>query len=263
MSIQTFMISTPVACAQQTTGVAVCQDAAVSRASRLIRILLFAALFVAVSALLAACDGDDPGADEAQIRRGLKAIEGIPQSGFTLGRPHAPWTLSVISAATSYELDQMITQLPAVTEEFVRPGRVKLQMRTPSADSYRGNGDARVAAAALFAAGLQGRYWDALVRFVPAYRSELETHDLALLLQRAGVADVGRAMAERSSHRVRAALARADVVAADADSPGRIVYLLTTTRGFIANVTDYANTGRLAAEIATVLASRTPSEVSP
>ena len=106
------------------------------------------ALLVAVTALLAGCHDESPGADATQVRRAVAAIEGIPQSGYTLGRPDAPSTLSVISAATSFELDQMITQLPALTERLVRAGRVKVQMRTPVAGAYgRGSGDPLVSAA--------------------------------------------------------------------------------------------------------------------
>ena len=72
---------------------------------------------------------------------------------------------------TSYELDQLITLLPSVTDGFVRNGRLKLQMRTPTRGPYGANGEERAASGALLAAGLQGRYWDALIRFVANYRA--------------------------------------------------------------------------------------------
>lgn len=175
---------------------------------------------------LAACGTADPATDGAQVQRGLAAIEGIDQDGFTLGDPQAPSTLSIISSPTSFELDALITQLPALTQRFVRPGLLKLQMRTPTKGQYGSNGEEREVAGALLAAGLQGRYWDALVRFVPRYRGRVRTGDLASLLRLAAVPDVGQAMIARSTPRVRAALDRADEVAAAAEGGGHLVYLL-------------------------------------
>lgn len=184
------------------------------------------------------------------MARLLAAIEGIPQGGFTLGRSDAPWTLSIISAATGYELDPMISQLPALTERFVRPGRMNLQMRTPSSGSYSGDGEERAAAGALLAAGLQGRYWDALVRLVATYREGLQANDLATLLRRSGVNDVDRAMVQRLSPRVRAALVRADAAAAAVGGQGRVVYLLTPDDGATRDITSSVDMGRLAEAIA-------------
>ena len=118
---------------------------------------------------LAGCSAGDPVSNARQTARGLDAIAGLPQDGFTLGASNAPWTLSVMSTPTSYELDQLITLLPSVTDGFVRDGRLKLQMRTPTRGPYGANGEERAASGALLAAGLQGRYWDALIRFVANY----------------------------------------------------------------------------------------------
>ncbi len=194
-------------------------------------LVLRIAVGVAVVAALAACGTTNPAADDAQVQRGLEAIEGIDQDGFTLGDPHAPWTLSVISSPTSFELDALITQLPALTQRFVRPGRLKIQMRTPTRGPYGANGEEREVAGALLAAGLQDRYWDALVRFVPRYRGGVQAADLASLLRLAAVSDVSLAMTERSSPRIRAALDRADEVAAAAEGGGRLVYVLARGDG--------------------------------
>ena len=211
---------------------------------------------IAVVALTAVifvgCGATYPGSDRAQVRRGVQAIEGLPQDGFTLGRSQARWTLTVISSATRYELDQLITMLPALVKRFVRPGRMNIQLRTPSTGVYGANGDERTAAGALLAAGLQRRYWDALVRFVPTYRGRLSDGDISALLQRSAVPDVRRAMAERASPRVRAALDRADVVAATAATAfpasagkDRVIYLLTPHGEDPRNVTLDGDLGRL------------------
>lgn len=180
----------------------------------------------ALVALLGACGAANPAADDAQVQRGIDAIDGIEQDGFTLGDPQAPWTLSIISSPTSFELDALITELPELTRRFVRPGRLKLQMRTPTKGPYGVDGEERDVAGALLAAGLQDHYWDALVRFVPRYRAGVRPADLAALLRRSAVPDVALAMMQRSSPRIRTALDRADEVAAAAEGAGRLVYLL-------------------------------------
>jgi hypothetical protein len=217
--------------------------------------------FAAVAAvLLAGCGEVHPGSDAAQVQRGMQAIDGIPQDGFTLGRPQARWTLTVISSATSFELDQMITMLPGLVKTFVRPGRVNIQLRTPSTGRYGGNGDERTAAGALLAAGLQGRYWDAVVRLAPTYPGRLRDTDVATLLRRSGVADVRRAMTERAGPRVRAALARADAVAATATATfpaaaarRRVMYLLTRRGEGPRDVTTDGELGRLVEVLGSVV----------
>jgi hypothetical protein len=188
---------------------------------------------VATVAMLAlgACGTVNPASDDAQVQSGLKAIAGIAQDGFTLGDPRAPWTLSVISSPTNFELDALVTQLPELTRRFVRSGRLRLQMRTPTKGPYGLDGSEREVAGVLLAASLQGRFWDALVRFVPRYTGAVSTAALADLLRRSGVPDVDRAMADRTQARVRAALNRADEVAAAAKGGGRVLYLLGRSGG--------------------------------
>lgn len=181
---------------------------------------------VALAALLGACGSPNPATDGAQVQRGVKAIEGIQQDGFTLGDPQAPWTLSIISSPTSYELDGLISELPELARRFVRPGQLKLQMRTPTKGPYGVNGEEREVAGALIAAGLQNHYWDMLVRFVPRYDGAVTLADLVALLRRAGVPDVARAMTQRSTTQVRAALDRADEVATAIEGEGQLVYAI-------------------------------------
>ena len=211
--------------------------------------LLSAALATALIASAAGCSAGDTASDERQVRSGLAAIAGVPQDGYTLGRPGARWTLSVISAPTSYELDHLVTVLPALGERFVRGGRVKLQMRTPTMGPYGADGDERAAAGALLAAGLQRRYWDALVRFVATYDGEVTTSGLTALLRRSGVADIDRALADRSSPLIRAALDRADADAEKAGGTGHLIYLLTSDGGDEFDLTRQAEKGRLPAMI--------------
>ena len=218
-----------------------------------VRCTLGASACVALAALvLAGCAEQDHGSDRVQVDRAVRAIEGIPQDGFTLGRRNARWTLTVIASATSFELDQMITMLPALVEHHVRPGLMKIALRTPSTGRYGANGDERTAAGALLAAGAQGHFWDALVRFVPVYRGRLSEDGVRSWLRRSGVPDVSRAMTERAGDGVRAALAAADEAAANAAASfpavaerRRVIYLLTLRGEGPRNVTLDGDLGRL------------------
>lgn len=218
--------------------------------------LVAAALAATLALASAGCSAGDPASDAQQTRRGLDAIAGVPQDGFTLGRGDAKWTLSVISSPTSYELDQLITLLPALSDGYVRNGRLKLQMRTPTRGPYGANGEERAAAGALLAAGLQRHYWQALVRFVANYDGKVTPAGLTQLLRQSGVPDLARAMTDRSSGLIRGALDRADAAAAAADGKGHLVFVLRSDAGAEINMTRQADKGRLTEMIGRELAKR-------
>ena len=138
---------------------------------------------------------------------------------------------------------------PELTDRFVRSGRLRLQMRTPTKGSYGANGQERVAAGALLAAGLQDRYWNVLVRFVANYPGSVKTSRLTALMRDAGVPDVDRAMRDRSNAQVRGALDRADVVGDEADGKGQLVYVLTSPSGTTVDLSRQADKGRLPDQI--------------
>jgi len=188
--------------------------------------VLRAALLVGAAIVIAGCGASSPGADDTQVRRGLDAIGGIPQDGFTLGDPKARETLIVLSRPTSFELDHLITQLPELTERLVRPGLLKVQLRMPTTGAYGAGDDERAVAGALLAAGRQKRFWQAVVRFVPTHSGRVGDPELAKLLRRSGVPDPGRAMTERSSSTVLSALDEADAAATAIRGNGRVVYML-------------------------------------
>jgi hypothetical protein len=215
------------------------------------------ALAATLSVAVAGCTAVDPVSDAQQTRRGLAAIKGVPQDGFTLGRRDAPWTLNIISSPTSYELDDLITVMPMLTDQFVRGGRLKLEMRTPTKGPYGANGEERAVAGVLLAAGLQDRYWNALVRFVPSYTGGVTTSDLTALLRSAGVPDIARAMSDRATHRIRAALDRADLIGTSVRGDGHLVYILTDTKGNGVDLSRQAQKGRLPNTIAQEINSHT------
>jgi hypothetical protein len=217
---------------------------------------LVVGIAMALACAAAGCGPGDQVSDAQQTRRALAAIDGLHQDGFTLGRADAPWTLSVISSPTSYELDQLLTLLPGLSDRWLRTGRVRVQIRTPTKAPYAANGDERAVAGALLAAGLQGRYWNALVRFVANYSGTVTTPLLRDLLRQSGVPDIARAMRDRSDAQIRGALNRADVVARDAHGTGHVIYVLSSAGGAEVDLSRQADKGRLSEMIGRELARK-------
>ena len=98
------------------------------------------ALLVGVALLVAGC-GDTGGSQSTQKERrgsagvrgaaGLPArFDGVPQSGAFLGSPRAPFTLiefADLQCPYCAQFDRDV--LPAVIDRFVRPGRLRLELR--------------------------------------------------------------------------------------------------------------------------------------
>jgi protein-disulfide isomerase len=123
------------------------------------------AALVVVVAILISQGGDDGdtaqpagagGSGDGESAEVSDISEGIPQRGVTLGDPEAPATLIEFADLQCPFCAQFATQaLPTVIDEYVRDGRLKLQLRLLAflgPDSERG---AEVAAAAT----LQDRLW--------------------------------------------------------------------------------------------------------
>lgn len=118
----------------------------------------------AILVLALAAGGCGSGADQAaEPERGLRGegslderFAGIPQSGDALGRPDAPYTLVEFADLQCPFCAQFNDEvLPAVIERFVRPGRLRIELR-PVAFLGR---DSSTGAAATVAAGEQDRMW--------------------------------------------------------------------------------------------------------
>ena len=122
-----------------------------------------AALLVLVLAA-AGCGGDDDDGDRVaeseHALRGARSLSerfgGIRQDGPILGRRDAPYTLvefADLQCPFCARFDRDV--LPAVIERFVRPGRLRIELR-PVAFLGR---DSSTGAAATVAAGEQDRMW--------------------------------------------------------------------------------------------------------
>jgi protein-disulfide isomerase len=117
------------------------------------------ALLAAALALGACGDGGDEPSERPL--RGERAVErrfaDVPQDGSVIGRRDAPFTLlefADLQCPFCARFDR--TVLPVVIERFVRPGRLRVELRPIS---FLGPGSSAGAAATL-AAGEQDRMWE-------------------------------------------------------------------------------------------------------
>jgi protein-disulfide isomerase len=105
-------------------------------------------------------EGDDRPAEGERALRGeaelAERFGGIPQDGSILGRPDAPYTLvefADLQCPFCAQFDRDV--LPAVIERFVRPGKLRIELRPVA---FLGP-DSSTGAAATVAAGEQDRMW--------------------------------------------------------------------------------------------------------
>jgi protein-disulfide isomerase len=135
-------------------------------------------------------------------------FKGIPQRLNQLGNPNAKVTMvEFADVQCPYCRDYAVDVLPAIVKEYVRTGTVKLVLFVIAilgADSEKG-------ARAVYAAGLQGKFWnyqDLLYKSQGVENSGWVTDEL---LRRVGNSipkfDTDKMMADRFSNQVEAALA--------------------------------------------------------
>lgn len=112
---------------------------------------------IAASVLLAGGDDDEPAGGPATTAVSGELLAGIPQDGTFLGDPAATVTLIEYGDFQCPICRQYAEAIfPTLVEEYVRPGRVRLE--------YRGlqflGPDSEKALRHALAAGAQGRFWD-------------------------------------------------------------------------------------------------------
>ncbi len=135
---------------------------------------------------------------------------GIPQDGISLGRPDAPVVLEEFAdIQCPFCRDYATRVLPAIVDEYVRPGRVRLVYRDLA---FLGE-DSTDGAAFAAAAAAQDRLWDVIARLFEVQGPEHSGWVTDAVLRDAGAGvrglDVRRAMGGRDSRAVPAQLARA------------------------------------------------------
>jgi len=101
---------------------------------RRIRILILLGVLALAGVVIAVAlsgGGDDGGAGKRrQAAKQVSGLDGIPQSGLTLGNPAAPAELEEFIDLQCPFCAQFSTQaLPTVVQDYVRDGRLKLTLR--------------------------------------------------------------------------------------------------------------------------------------
>lgn len=159
--------------------------------------------------------GEEGVAGASPAGGGDPALSGVPQDGFTLGVSHAPVTATVYTYLGAYD-GGLNRALPELVEDYVRPGKVKVQLRTLMRDPEGVSFSEDSGPAAAQAAGLQNRLW-------PFYRLLTARHPgyLDADLVQAVAADVPgldrrRWIADVRSRRVADAVRRGEEGARDA-----------------------------------------------
>jgi protein-disulfide isomerase len=166
----------------------------------------FLALLVIFSTVLAATRVGT----HASTRREPEPLAAIPQRGTSLGSPHAPATLVEFADPQCPFCARYVRDaLPGVVERWVRPGRLRLELRLLT---FIGP-DSKRAARLIDAAALQNRAWPLSELAFLTQERENSGYVTAGYLRRLAHAtpglDARRALAQRSSRRVDELLGRA------------------------------------------------------
>ncbi len=176
------------------------------------RSLALAACLVSVA--LPGCGQGASASDtgDAEVQRNLKAVAGVPQDGITLGRVDAPATLTVFASLDDFSQGFFRGELPVIVSRWVRPGRLRIQLRTTSktvlgAPSDRG---AVVAAKVAQAVGLQDHLWQFYGALSARYVGYLDDAVLSQALSDVKGVDRGAEHRDVGSDRIRNAVDKAD-----------------------------------------------------
>jgi protein-disulfide isomerase len=197
------------------------EAAAAQRRRRLIRLGgLLAAAAVIVGIAIAASGGGGTktaasGGAVAGASESRAMLAGIPQKGLTLGNPKAPVTLvEFADPQCPFCRQYSLNEMPKVVRDYVRTGKVKMELRLLK---FIGP-DSVKAAQALQAAALQDKLWNAtdLTYFNQGQENSGYVSDgfLRKVLGAVPGLDVERALAQSTSPQVSRALSDAGAMAA-------------------------------------------------
>ena len=207
---------------------------------RTIAVALLAALLVAASLITASvlgsrgdsavADASPPVASKVE-RRSL--FRGIPQRGIALGSAAASVTVvEFADLQCPYCAQWARDTLPAIVDDYVRPGRVRILFRGLA---FIGP-DSETALRASLAAGEQGRLWDVVHDLYESQGAENSGWVTESLLSSVGGAgfDTERMLESTHSARVEREIAAAERAAAAAAVPGTPFFLGGSTGGRLA-----------------------------
>ncbi len=121
-----------------------------TRMLALAAVLVLAAIVVV--GLIVISGGDDEptaAAPKSAAQEADQTYAGIPQDGVHLGKPGPPILLEIADLQCPFCAEYAITAMPAIVRDYVRPGRVRYELRLRS---FLGNDSVRAAGAAAYAA---------------------------------------------------------------------------------------------------------------
>jgi protein-disulfide isomerase len=170
-----------------------------SRPLAVLAALLGVATAVVVAAILVSGNGGETRRTPARANP-TAVLAGVPQDGLTLGDPKAPVLLvEFADPQCPFCREFAVRTFDSIVRRYVRPGKVRMELRLVDflgRDSNRG-------ARALLAAAEQDRLWHAATRFFALQQTENTGYVTDTFLRRVlgGIdgLDVGRAMAARQS----------------------------------------------------------------
>lgn len=128
-------------------------------------VLLGAAVVVVAAILVSGSSSDKPKRKAGETVAGqtdVKAmLTGIPQSGITLGNPKAKVTLIEFADLQCPVCQQYALQvLPTLVQNYVRTGKVKMELRLVTILDRDGPGDSERMARVAYGAQLQNKLWN-------------------------------------------------------------------------------------------------------
>jgi protein-disulfide isomerase len=169
-------------------------------------------------------------------------IDGIPQSGVTLGKADAPATVvEFADPQCPFCKDYTLNEMPSIVKKYVRTGKAKMELRYLT---FIGP-DSITAANALEAAGLQNKLWDAsdlLYRNQGEENSGYVTQGFLKSILTAAGADATKALNAASSSAVSQQLGDAKTLASRYGVTGTPTILVGPTGGTLKKDTESAPT---------------------
>lgn len=176
------------------------------------------ALALVIVAVLISMGGADekPVAEVPAAESAATTLNDIPQDGVTLGDPDAPVTMVEFADLKCPYCKQAAENiLPVMIDEYVRPGKLKIEFRNVSIlDSMTAAPDSTNAATMGAALTLQNKLWNYIELFYANQKDEHETYATdEFLRELAGQidgADVEQAMQDRANPKARNLLTEAE-----------------------------------------------------
>ncbi|MEA2166994.1 MAG: hypothetical protein QOF76_294 [Solirubrobacteraceae bacterium] len=176
------------------------------------------AAVLAAALVLGGCGGKTPvDTTGADVAANLKTISGLPQDGITLGSPDAMYTLTVFDSLDSFNRGFFLSDLPELVTQYVRGGRLKVEVETLTGFDTGQSPDTGAADAARLAqaAGLQQHLWDFYGALSARYIGTIDQGVLTAALADVRGIDTARAQSDARGAEARSAIDAANKLAAD------------------------------------------------